>query len=257
MLNVFLAFPFPAGAQRKPPGKKLVSPQPSLAHPTITQFLPTWKRELEHDEDKTFLLHGLEFGFPLVDVETSTISNTRCSNHKSTQQFKSKVSKRLMEEIKEGNYIETDPNTVKLISPLAAIEKSDGDVRLIHDLSYPANKSLNDFASKEYCEYENIADAIDCLKPGMWMAKCDLKWAYRSVPIKPEHYPLTGLQWTFHGQGSPTTLFDTALPFGARKSPAHFNRVTKSIKRMMNRRNFNCIVYLDDFLLFEETLEKM
>jgi hypothetical protein len=83
------------------------------------------------------------------------------------------------------------------------------------------------------------------------MAKCDLKWAYRSMPIKPEHYKLTGLQWTFENKSKPTTLIDTAFPFGARKSPGHFNRITKSVKRMMVRRGVNCIVYLDDFLLYE------
>ena len=88
------------------------------------------------------------------------------------------------------------------------------------------------------------------------MAKCDLKWAYRSMPIKPEHYPLTGLQWTFGNSKKPTTLVDTAFPFGSRKSPAHFNLITKSVKRMMVRRGYNCIVFLDDFFLCENSLER-
>ena len=88
------------------------------------------------------------------------------------------------------------------------------------------------------------------------MAKCDLKWAYRSMPIKPDHYQLTGLQWTFKGDRTPTTLMDTAFPFGARKSPAFFNRITKAVKRMMIRRGYNCTVFLDDFLLYEQTFEK-
>ena len=90
----------------------------------------------------------------------------------------------------------------------------------------------------------------------MWMAKLDLKWAYRSVPIRPEQYNLTGLQWTFEGNKLPTTLIDTAFPFGARKSPGYFNRITKAVKRMMIRRGFNCFVFLDDFLLCEQNFDK-
>ena len=90
----------------------------------------------------------------------------------------------------------------------------------------------------------------------MWMAKCDLKWAYRSVGINPDQYALTGLQWHFEGDTQPTTLVDTTFCFGARKSPAHFNRITKAIKRMMVRRGYQCSVFLDDFLIYEESFAK-
>ena len=53
-----------------------------------------------------------------------------------------------------------------------------------------------------------------------------------------------------------TTLIDTAFPFGARKSPGYFNRITKAVKRMMTRRGFNCFVFLDDFLLCEQNFDK-
>ena len=197
-------------------------------HPTISKYLPTWRKELADDEDKQFLLHGLEYGFPLIDTDPADIRVSHSNNHKSCAQHYKKVSKRLLEEIQDGTYVETSASEVKLISPLAAILKPDGDVRVIHDLSYPQNNSLNDYASKEVCKYESLADAIDTLQPGMWMAKLDLKWAYRSVPIRPEHYTLTGLQWTFEGNREPTTLIDTAFPFGARKSPPYFNRNHKS-----------------------------
>ena len=176
------------------------------------------------------------------------------SNHKSALRFKDRVEKRLIEEIEDGNFVPVTSSKVTLVSPLAAIEKDDKDVRLIHDLS--VKNSLNHFADKEECKYESLSDTIQMLQPHFWMAKVDLKWAYRSMPIKPEHYTLTGLQWTFKGNREPTTLVDTAFPFGARKSPSHFNRITKAVKRMMTRRHFNCQVYLDDFLLFEDSFEK-
>ena len=88
------------------------------------------------------------------------------------------------------------------------------------------------------------------------MAKCDLQWAYRSVPVCEDHQTLTGLQWKFKGDKHSTTLVDTALGMGARKSPAHFNRLTQAIKRCMIRKGFNCHAYLDDFLLHHVSFDE-
>ena len=129
--------------------------------------MPIWRKELTDDEDKQFLLHGLEYGLPLIDADPADIRVNHLSNHKSCTQHCKKVSKRLWEEIQDGNYVETSASEVKLISPLAANLKPVGDVRVIHDISYPENNSLNDYASKEVCEYESLAEAIDNLQRGM------------------------------------------------------------------------------------------
>lgn len=195
-------------------------------------------------------------GFPLIDTEPCSIKPRIFKNHTSAIINHDAVEKRLLEEIKEGNYHPVNPESVRLVSPIAAVPKPDGDIRLIHDLSYPLGEGLNNHAIKDECKYESLQDALNIVQPGMWMAKCDLKWAYRSVPTSPKHHSLTGLQWKFKGHNTTTTLIDKALPFGARKSPAHFNRLTKSIKRMMKRRGFNCVVYLDDFWLCENSFER-
>ncbi len=208
-----------------------------------------WEKELEDDEDREFILDGIKNGFKLIDGPVEEIKKCRSENHKSAKQNQKAVEERIKEEINEGNYVVTDENDVILVSPLAAIEKSDGDVRVLHDLSYPENNGLNSFAAKEPCRYESVEDIIQTLEPGTFLAKCDLKWAYRSIPVCNEHQQLTGLQWTFQDSTTPITLVDTALGMGARKSPAHFNRITQAIRRCMIRRGFNCHAYLDDFLL--------
>ena len=85
------------------------------------------------------------------------------------------------------------------------------------------------------------------------MAKVDLQSAYRSVGIHPSQYKLTGLAWTFDSEADPTVLVDTRLPFGARKSPFIFHRITQSVKRMLIKRGITCYVYLDDFLVTGDT----
>lgn len=157
--------------------------------------------------------------------------------------------------MEDGNYIKTEIPPL-ITSALAAIPKPDGNIRIIHDLSRPANNSVNHFAEKDPCEYQSFQDALQLVTPESYMAKVDLQWAYRSVAIKQQHQTLTGLQWWFKGDKNPTFLMDRCLPFGARKSPAAFNRLTKSVQRMMERKGFKIVVFLDDFFLCENSFDR-
>ena len=158
-----------------------------------------------------------------------------------------KVEHRIKEEIEDGNYI-ISPECPTVVSALAAIEKPDGDVRLIHDFSRPADYSVNDYALKDDCQYTSIDEALTMCSPNGYMCKVDLKWAYRSFAIPLAQHTITGLQWTFEGDSHPTFMMDSKLPFGARKSPAIYNRITQAIQRMMRRRGFKVCAYLDDFI---------
>ena len=62
-------------------------------------------------------------------------------------------------------------------------------------------------------------DALKLMKQGYYMAKVDLESAYRSVRIHPDNYQATGIKFKFPGNQSSTYMYDTRLPFGARKSP--------------------------------------
>lgn len=158
------------------------------------------------------------------------------------------ISEAISEELQSGGYIKCS-DSPKIISALSAVPKPDGGIRLIHDLSRPEGLSVNSYASKDYCKYESIHDALSLIQPGWFMAIVDLKSAYRSVHIRPEEYTITGLQWQFHNESSPLVMCDTKLPFGSRKSPAIFNRITRAIARSLRRNGHNVVVYLDDFFV--------
>jgi hypothetical protein len=49
-------------------------------------------------------------------------------------------------------------------------------------------------------------------------------------------------------------LYDCRLPFGASKSCRIFQAITTSIARMMKRENFECLVYIDDFLIIADNI---
>lgn len=201
-----------------------------------------------------YILDGIKNGFALIDpgselptepVETdnyhSATSPTACV----------KVEKQINTELEEGNYSITHTRPL-ITSALGAIPKNDSGIRLIHDASRPVGRSLNDLASREECKFQTFNDAVSLLRKNSYCAKVDLQAAYRSCGIREKDKFLTGLKWKFTGSDHFVYMTDNRLPFGARKSVYHFNRITQSIRRMMANRGYKIVVYVDDFLLVEK-----
>ena len=213
--------------------------------------------ELESDPDKDFLLNGIENGFDIIDEDVH-ISPVDCKNHPSAQPnspLYEKASQQILKEIQAGHYVvrETPP---EVISPMAALLKPDGDVRLIHDCSRPSGKSVNDYCSSDWKQkFARVDDASSMMSEGCFFAKVDLKSAYRSVRLSENSQKVTGLKWNLNG--TDVYLKDTRLCFGAKLSPGIFHRLTQAVKRMMGRRGYDLlIVYLDGFLIIADSKEK-
>ena len=157
------------------------------------------------------------------------------------------VERQLLTEIEQGNYVITTKKPT-IVSAFGAIPKRDpNDIRLIHDCSRPDSTSLNSYADCEHYSYKTVDKITANIKQGAFMVKIDLKSAYRHVPLHPSNYQATGLKWKFNNAYSFTYLYDTKLPFEAKRSPEIFHRLTLSITRMMSRRGFFVVAYLDDF----------
>ena len=199
-------------------------------------------------------MSGVKDGFSLVTEPVS--SPAEQDNYKSATGNRSAVEAQIKTEILEGRYVIVDEKPL-IVSALGAIEKLSGAVRLIHDASKPDNISLNDYAVlDEKKTFETIQDAEYMITEGCYLAKLDLKSAYRSVLVHPSQYPLTGLKWKFSGEGKYTYMIDTRLPFGARMSPGIFHELTQAVKHIMACKGYTgIVVYLDDFLVVEKTKE--
>ena len=165
-----------------------------------------------------------------------------------------KVEQTIRQEIRDGNYIITSTKPT-IVSALGAVPKQDSNnIRLIHDCSRPDNGNLNSYANEAPpFSFVTIDHATSLIKPNAFLAKLDLKSAYRHVPLHPSNYEATGLAWTFAGDSTPTYLYDCKLPFGSSKSPEIFNRLTQAVTRIMARRGHTILAYLDDFLIIADT----
>lgn len=163
-----------------------IQPPPSLC-------LRAWREELADDPDADFILHGITHGFDIVNLPCG-VDNVETDNHQSALADKDAVGKQILHEVALGNYVVTNKKP-RIVSALGAVPKSDGGIRIIHDASMPIGSSLNDFAVQDTkLKFQTVDDAVALMTEGCFMAKVDLKAAYRSIPISKDSQQYTGLK---------------------------------------------------------------
>lgn len=199
---------------------------------------------------KSYLIDGFTFGFRLGCVGEPVFSLHR--NHNTVYQNKMVVSEKLSKELSLGRISEPStqiPFYNFVCSPLGLVPKKDpGDFRIIHDLSFPQNLSVNSFIPKsnstvQYDSIENVIQLIKQFGPHALMAKMDIKDGFRNIPIHPRDYHLLGFRW------EDKFYFDKCLPMGASSSCQIFEKLSTALHWIMiNRYNASGMShYIDDF----------
>lgn len=220
----------------------------------LTDNLDKWITELKTDPDSTFILNGIRYGFDITDKGQNIKPAEAANSKKAEIQYRDAVEKQIRKEIELGRYVTVDKKP-KIVSPISCVPKEDGSVRLIHDCSQPAGHAINDYSEKgEKLSFVSVDSAVNLVRKGWYMAKVDLRSAYRHCPISEKSRNLAGLKWRFEGEKDYTYLVDTRLMFGASLSVSTFHRITQSVVRMLKRRGINAIIcYIDDFFLTAES----
>ena len=135
-------------------------------------------------------------------------------------------------------------------SPLGAVLKPSGHIRLILDLSQHRGTSVNDGILEEFClvRYSIFDDAVHLARAvgvSAMMAKIDVKHAFRLCPVRMVDRRLLCFQWNhFYFE-------DTRLPFGCRTSPAIFNTFADALAWILISWGgiYYLVRYLDDFFM--------
>ena len=109
-----------------------------------------------------------------------------------------------------------------------------GKWRLITDLSFPPDQSVNDGICRDLCSLsyttvDHVAEVAVDLGPGALMAKVDIESAYRLIPVHPQDRPLQAVRW------GDQTFVDPMLPFGLRSAPKIFNAVADGLHWHLQR----------------------
>jgi hypothetical protein len=147
------------------------------------------------------------------------------------------------------------PNYV--CSPLGVVPKSTpGKFRLIHHLSFPEGNSVNDGIPEHLSSvtYTKVSDAIQSIKffgVSCFLAKIDIQWAYRLLPINPEDYHLLGFQL----EGF---YFNKCLPMGLSSSCLTFEKFSTSLEFIIRKLCPSARVHhlIDDFLFIAPSKEE-
>ena len=139
-----------------------------------------------------------------------------------------------------------------IISPLGVVPKRvPGECRLIHDLNFPKNNSVNSHIDKSQTEvhYElldHCVSIIHRLGANCRIAKADIKDAFRIIPIHPADYYLFGFTW------NGLFYYDRCLPMGCSSSCQIFESFANALQwiliNKLRVRNMSHI--LDDFIFF-------
>ena len=139
-------------------------------------------------------------------------------------------------------------------SPIGVVPKKEpGSFRLIHHLSFPHGSSVNDGIDRDLCKvaYASFDFAISLIQKagvGAFLAKTDVKSAFRLLPIHPDDFHLLGFK--FEGQ----FYYDRCLPMGCSISCSLFEKFSTFLEFCIlesvqgTSKGMWVTHYLDDFL---------
>lgn len=208
---------------------------------------------------KQFLVDGFRYGFRVNFVgERLAVESP---NLQSALERPEITSAKLRKECEAGRIVgpfSTPPFPNFRCSPLGIVPKKvPSEFRMIHHLSYPKGSSVNDFIP-DYCstvKYASVGDATKLLKflgNGCFMAKTDIKSAFRIIPIHPADYSLLGMKW------NKMYYFDRCLAMGLSSSCAIFESFSTALEWLAINYLGACAVLhiLDDFLFIAKSKDQ-
>lgn len=229
----------------------------ALANISTPLHTSAWVEALASHPDQAFaryigngLQHGFRIGFRRGHSLQSASSNmlSACQHPKVVNEYLSK-------ELALGRLLGPFPDPSSLpplqINRFGVIPKGHqtGKWRLITDLSFPPDKSINDgidpsLCSLSYVTVDDVAEIVSQLGRGALLAKIDIESAYRLIPVHPQDRPLQAVSW--EGQ----IYIDSMLPFGLRSAPKIFNAVADALNWHLQESEITHIRhYLDDFII--------
>ena len=180
---------------------------------------------------KQFLVDGFSFGFRIKFMGERRPFES--PNLKSAREQPHIVTAKLDKELAAGRIagpFPSPPFSNFRCSPLGIVPKKDpSEFPSIHHLSYPKGSSVNDHIHEEFSSvrYASISDAISVIKKlgaGCFMAKTDIKSAFRIIPVHPKDHPLLGMKWANQ------YYYDRALPIGCSSSCAIFEAFSSALE---------------------------
>ena len=177
------------------------------------------------------MINGFCFGFPIPFKGPSF--STAAPNFLSAEQHPNVVDRYLPKEVLAKRVAGTfthPPFQNFRVSPIGVVpKKTPGEFRCIRHLSYPYGASVNDGIPVEDSSvtYSRMDDAVGLILRswvGSFLAKTDIKSAFRIIPIRPADYNLLGI----YVRGG--YYFDPCLAMGLSSSCKTFEALSTAVQ---------------------------
>ena len=165
----------------------------------IDKLLP-WLKGYTRDE-VNYIHYGLTAGFSINCTARPKVAHAH--NLQSAFDHPHIIQEKIKKELTLGRIagpFRHEPFPDFICSPIGLQpKKAEGQYRLIHHLSYPKGSSVNDGIGSEdtTVEYTSVDQAILVIKKlgyNCFMAKTDIKSAFRILPVHPSDLSFVGIQ---------------------------------------------------------------
>lgn len=226
--------------------------------------LSNWGKFLDDSDDEQELLKFIMYGFPLGYM--GPISDTKgISNHKSATDYPEQLDRFISKELSKGGVLGplSNPPFAEWchVSPLMSRDKRGSqDRRVIIDMTYPQETSVNSYIFKNTVmgtprdhalpNVDSFVEELIKMGPGAVMCSTDVSRAYKNFRSDPLDWPLLAFRWRDE------FYCDVSMPFGARASSCHMQRVANAIVRMLKERDVTAKMYIDDLIILSPDKEK-
>ena len=213
--------------------------------------MQSWLSSYPNFQDALILRNGFSQGFSLKYNGPRRPKDAGCLASASDNPLV--VLEKLSKEMILGRIagpFKTRPFANLQCSPIGLVPKRQPfTFRMIHHLSFPFGDSINDYIDKELCtvryaSFDKAVGMIMELGTSAWLAKADIKSAFRLLPVSPLDYELLG--FSFNGM----FYFDKCLPMGCSISCALFEKFSSFLEYRIRLTASTPFLthYLDDFL---------
>ena len=186
------------------------------------------------------MLQGLKRGFTLHTTKPHTPTNVAWNVY-ATFEEKRKITEWIVKRHKKGQLIGpfdefNKPISIVFCSPIFAIPKPNGDIRVINHFSWPkwginVNSLIPEvYKSVQYASLEDIAEQVLAIGQDGYLWVIDMLDAYYALPIRKTDWQYTGIHWC------DCEFILAVLPMGCASACQIYNRFADAILHILRNK---------------------
>ena len=141
------------------------------------------------------------------------------------------INKEISDLLRKGVICISPPMPGDYFSNLFTREKKDGTMRTILNLKY-----LNEECDTHHFKMETLKQALHMIQPNSYLASIDIKDAFYSVPIHPDHRKYLKFMW------SDISLQFDVMPNGYRDAMRVFTKLLKPVFSSLRKKGFTSVI---------------